>query len=479
MSQFSQSTRTPGSDLRERLYNEEAERCLLGAILLDSDRTLDFCVEKQVETESFFLRPHQTIYAAMLDMSREGKPVDALTLSNKLGAQDKLKEIGGTIYLGQLTESVPTTAHAEYYVDIVRQNHLLRRIIECARNAEKECYSSDDEADMVLGRVEQSFFEISDQRHNLMVPWQFAVKETMKTIEHLRLNKRDVSGVATGFKDIDRQLLGLHAGEMIVLAARPSMGKTSLAMNIAENVATGTPGEKPKAVGIFSLEMTREQLIMRMLGSRARIAAHKIASGYLTPANHGLLAQAADALMKAPIYLDDTGDLDIIELRARARRMKKKHDIELFIVDYLQLLHCKESRREGRQLETSAISGSIKGMAKELKVPVLVLSQLNRAPEAKDREGRPRLADLRDSGSIEQDADVVCLLRRPSRYKDYDKGEGANAEEGLAIVDVAKQRNGPTGEIKLVFLDELMRFENYAGIQEGGEPGAPPDGNEI
>ncbi len=465
---------------RGRLYSEEAERCLLGTILLDPDKTLDFCIEKQVETESFYLRAHRTIYDAMLDMAREGKPVDALTLSNKLSAQGKLDEIGGTIYLGQLTEAVPTTAHAEFYVDIVRQNHLLRRIIECAGNAVNECYSSDGDADMVLGRVEQSFFEISDQRHNLMVPWQHAVKETMKTIEHLRTNKRDVSGIATGFRDIDRQLLGLHSGEMIVLAARPSMGKTSLAMNIAENVAAGSAEEKPRAVGIFSLEMTREQLIMRMLGSRARISTHKIASGYLTPANHGLLAQAADALMKAPIYLDDTGDLDIIELRARARRMKKKHDIELFIIDYLQLLHCKESRKEGRQLETSAISGSIKGMAKELKVPVLVLSQLNRAPEAKDREGKPRLADLRDSGSIEQDADVVCLLRRPSRYRDSDKNEGADAEEGLALVDVAKQRNGPTGEIKLVFLEELMRFENHAaGAHMGEESTSFANGNDL
>lgn len=461
-----------GTADRKPLYDTEAERGVLGCILLDSETVLDFCVERRIEPDSFYTRAHRTIYGAMLEMSGEGRPVDTLTLSNKLSTKNLLDEVGGAVYLSRLVESVPTSAHAEYYIDIVRRNHLLRRIIGCARNAENECYKSDEDAEALLGRIEQEFFNISEERQDIMVPWQHAVKETMTTIEHLSASDREVSGIATGFPDIDKKLLGLHRGEMIVLAARPSMGKTSLAMNIAENVAVGTGREKPVPVGVFSLEMTREQLIMRMLGSRSRVSTHKIAAGYLSRKEHGSLAHAADVLMKAPIYLDDTGALDIVELRARARRMKKKHDIGLFVIDYLQLLHCRESRKEGRQQETSAISGSIKGMAKELNVPVLVLSQLNRAPEARDREGRPRLADLRDSGAIEQDADVVCLLLRPSFYQDHDAEDGEHGEEeGLAVLNVAKQRNGPTGEIKLVFLDEIMRFESYAeGAGAAGEP---------
>lgn len=447
-------------DERRRLYNEEAERGVLGAILLDSQNTLDFCVERQIEADSFSVRAHRTIFSAMLDMSKDGRPVDALTLSNWLSAKGKLDEVGGTMFLGQLIEAVPTAAHAEYYIDILRQCHLLRRIVGCSQKAQNLCVSSDEDVDVILGKVEESFFNISQQRHGVMVPWQHAVRDTMTTIERIRSNKKDLSGIATGFKDLDSRLLGLHKGEMIVLAARPSVGKTSLAMNIVEHVAVGSVDEEPKPVGVFSLEMTREQLIMRLLGSRSRIPTHKIVSGFLTPANHGLLTQAADVLMKAPIFLDDTGALDIVELRARARRMKKKYDIQLFVIDYLQLLHCATSSRESRQTETSAISGSIKGMAKELNVPVLVLSQLNRAPEA--REGKPRLADLRDSGAIEQDADVVCLLRRPALYSEADEGASAK-DRTLAILNIAKQRNGPTGEFNLVFLEDIMRFENYAG----------------
>ena len=252
------------------------------------------------------------------------------------------------------------------------------------------------------------------------------------------------------------------------------MGKTSLAMNIVEHVVLGRTDNQPRPVGIFSLEMSREQLVMRMLSSHAAVPAHKIASGMISNANHGLLAQAADVLMKAPIFLDDTGGLEILELRSRARRMKKKHGIELFVVDYLQLLHAKERSREGRQQEIAFISGSLKNMAKELKVPVLAVSQLNRAPEAREREGKPRLADLRDSGAIEQDADVVCLLYRPSKYKDDTSEAGGGGDESLdnpnvAHVIIAKQRNGPTGSIKLTFRDEVMRFENMAPAAYGQE----------
>lgn len=443
---------------RGPIYNEEAEMGVLGSILLDPSKVLDFCTEKQIRSDSFYLRQHQLIFAAMEEMNKNSRPIDILTLSERLRAQGVLETVGGITYLNRLLDSTPTAAHAEYYVDLVRQQHLLRRIIACARNSENECYTSQEDADAILAKVEQDFFNISEERHSSMIPWDQAVKETMATVENLLNNKKDVHNIPTGFYDLDEKLLGLHPQDMIIIAARPSMGKTSLAMNIAENVALGKNDNPPLPVGIFSLEMSREQLILRLLCSHARISMHEVASGRLSGQKHGKLIAAADLFSKAPIYLDDTGGLDILELRARARRMKKKYNIALFIIDYLQLLHCRERVREGRQNEISAISGSLKNMAKELKVPVLVISQLNRAPEARDREGRPRMADLRDSGSIEQDADVVCLLRIPSKYNEDAPPPTDEAVE--AKIDIAKQRNGPTGEVTLNFFSNIMRFES-------------------
>lgn len=455
---------------RRPIYNDEAERGMLGSILLDAGRVLDFCREKQIRPESFYIRPHQVIYAEMCEMDRAHRPIDILTLADRLKTAGRLEEIGGVDFLNRLLDSTPTAAHAEYYVDLVRQQHLLRRIIDCSRNAENECYTSTEHADLVLAKVEQDFFDISEERHDAMKPWPQAVAETMGTIEHILQSKKGLSGIATGFKDLDEKLLGLHKGEMIVLASRPSMGKTSLAMNIVENVAMSRTDNEPRAVGIFSLEMAREQLVMRMLGAHARIPMHTIAGGYLTNVNFGQLAQAADRLMKAPIFLDDSGGLDIVELRARARRMKKKHDIALLVVDYLQLLQSPDVRRQGRQVEISLISNAIKSMAKELRVPVLVLSQLNRAPEA--REGKPRLADLRESGSIEQDADVVLLLYSEAKYA-KESGEKV-ADENLIKVIIAKQRNGPIGDVNLIFQEDIMRFENAATGSFYNEAGSPP-----
>lgn len=459
---------------RKPLYNEDAERGVLGSILLDWQKVFDFCIEKQILPDSFYLRTHQAIFETMMEMSEARKPIDILTLADRLKAQGKLDEVGGMAFLNQLLDATPTAAHAEYYVDLVRQHHLLRRIVDCARRSETECYTSDDEADQILAKVEQDFFDISEERHSGILPWSKGVMETMAVIDQITQTKKGLSGIPTGFKDLDEKLLGLHDGDMIVLAARPSMGKTSLAMNIVEHVALGKL-DVPRPVCIFSLEMAREQLILRMLGSHARIPAHNIAGGFATKAQFGLLTQSADVLMKAPIFLDDTGGLDILELRARARRMKKKENIALFVIDYLQLLTDEKHRREGRQSEIAAISGSIKNMAKELHVPILVLSQLNRAPEAKEREGKPRLADLRDSGSIEQDADVVCLLRRPALYKD-DTKENVD-DPNLAYIHIAKQRNGPTGEIKLIFMDDIMRFENLAEPSRFDQEGPAPSGD--
>jgi len=438
-------------------YSEEAERSVLGSVLLDSSRVMDLCLENQLVGEVFFVPAHRTIFDAMRDMNARGEAIDMLTLGERLKQAARLDSIGGSVFLDRLIDSTPTAAHAEYYIDIVRQKYLLRMIIDTARRAESECFTSEESADHLLGTVEQSFLEITQHRHGFVTPWRDAVKQTMTKIEHMLETRRGLRGLATGFLNIDNTINGLKSGEMIVVAARPSMGKTSLAMNVAENVALGRndPDHKERAVGIFSLEMSHEALVMRMLCSHAQVSSYKLSSGHISAkGEHGRLTQAASVLTKAPIYLDDTGALDILELRARSRRMKKRQNIELVIIDYLQLLHAKEYTRQGRQVETAVISGHLKAMAKELDLPVMVLSQLSRAPEQRDKLAKPRLSDLRDSGAIEQDADVVWMLRRPCKYD----ADPDHDDESLAVLDVAKNRNGPTGEVKLNFDEEFTRF---------------------
>ncbi|MDA0991511.1 MAG: replicative DNA helicase, partial [Verrucomicrobia bacterium] len=422
-------------------YSEESERGVLGSILLDANRVMDLCIASQLDPDAFYVPLHRTIYSVLLDMNSQGSVIDVLTTTERLDARGKLKEIGGSTSLERLIDATPTAAHAEYYIDIVRQKHLLRRIIACSGALSAECFRTEDTADQVLSRAEQSILEIGEGQHGTAVPWKDAVKESMEQIERIIQTRRGLTGVSTGFAGLDKILQGLRAGEMIVLAARPSMGKTSLAMNIAENIALGIgdPDKTSRAVGIFSLEMSYQALVMRMLCSHARVSGFRLSSGYVdSKGDHAKLATAASVLMKAPIYLDDTGGLDIMELRARARRMRKRFNIEMIMVDYLQLLNSREHARQGRQLETAQISGNLKAMAKELNVPVLVLSQLSRAPDQRDKLGKPKLSDLRDSGAIEQDADVVCMLRRPCQYGD----DVESGDERLAVVEVAKHRNG-------------------------------------
>ncbi|MBT3193394.1 MAG: replicative DNA helicase [Verrucomicrobia bacterium] len=440
-------------------YSEEAERGVLGSILLDFDRALNLAVDSQITPDYFYVPAHRIIYEAMLQMLSVGQAIDVLTLADNLRTQEHLDAIGGDGYLDQLIDSTPTAAHAEYYIDIVRQKYLLRAVINCARDAETACYTGEQSADSLLSEVEQAFLNITENQHGSVTEWPNAVQEVMEYIESVFQSKRGIgSGISTGFLNIDRKLNGLRGSEMIVLAARPSMGKTSLAMNIAEHAALGKndPDGKGHAVGIFSLEMSYASLVTRMLCCHAEVPGFQLSGGYVSTEFHGRIVKAASVLRKAPIFMDDTGGLDVMELRARARRMKKKHNIELIVIDYLQLLNCREYSHQGRQLETSAISSNLKAMAKELNLPVLVLSQLSRAPEQRDKEGRPKLSDLRDSGAIEQDADVVMMLRRPCKYPGT---EGAD-DERLAIVDVVKQRNGPTGEVLLNFEDSYTRFRD-------------------
>lgn len=439
-------------------FSEEAERGVLGSVLLDAERVLDLAVERGLRPESFYLPAHRVLFEVMLAMARENRPVDLLTVTDRLQALGRLEEIGGASFLERLVDSTPTAAHAEYYIDLVRQKHLLRMIIDRARAAQELSYEAVEDADTVLGKVEESFFAISDIQRVRIEPWPDLIRQAVEEIERICTLKKGISGIPTGFIDLDRILLGLHPTDMIVLAARPSMGKTALALNIVENVALGLGGDhQPRPVGIFSLEMSREQLVRRMICSHARVPGHKLAGGFISTDQHRQLMNAAAVLSKAQIYLDDTAGLEVLELRSRARRMRKRFGVELIVVDYLQLLNYPQFANEGRQRETAAISGALKAMAKELNVPVLVLSQLSRAPEQRDKASAiPRLSDLRDSGSIEQDADVVMLLRRPSLYPEDPEHE----DETLAIVNVAKHRNGPIGEVRLNFEAQYTRFEN-------------------
>jgi replicative DNA helicase len=452
--------------------SEEAERAVLGAVLMDSERVLDLCVERQIVPECFYHGWHRALYEFFLQMKEEGRPIDLFAAAQRLRDLGRLDGVGGNDYLERLLGETPTSAHAEYYIDIVRQKHLLRLVIQRSRDAMDACYKGEEDADGILDRAEQSFFDISEVQRSTTVAWSAVINETMEQVEHMLQLRKDITGLPTGYLDLDRVTRGLQRGDLIIIAARPSMGKTSLAMNVAENVALGRVADHlPRPVAIFSLEMSREALAKRMLFSHAGVASTK---SYLSTDDHGRLVQAADVLRRAEIYVDDSAGLSPVELRARARRLRRKHKIELIVVDYLQMMNFPQLAREGRQREVSAISNSLKAMAKELRVPVMVLSQLNRSPETRDRTAVPKLSDLRDSGSIEQDADVVALLRRPCKYPEDERF----ADKRLAILDIAKQRNGPTREIEMDFEEEFTRFGNRT---HGVDPadGVAPSSGEI
>ena len=469
-----------GDRPRVQPYSEEAERGLVGASLLEPSRVLDLCTASGIGPGSFYISSHSEVFDAMLEMSQRNQVIDLLTVSQHLRDIGKLDAIGGATFLEQLVESTPTAAHAQYYMDIVFQKYLLRTVIDRARETIDDCYASEEDASEILGKAESTFFEIAAETGSSVRSWSDLVKGAMSDFETIFQTGRGVTGLSTGFRDIDRLLMGFKAGDMIILAARPSMGKTSLAMNIVENITTGYKGcsvrpddPSPKPVGIFSLEMSAEQLVRRMVCCAGKVPSDQLSSGYLSKDFHTNLMSAADTLIKAPIYLDDTPGLSVLELRSRARRMVRKYDVGFFVIDYLQLLHYPQ-KAENKQLETAAMSAAVKGMAKELQVPVLVLSQLSRAPESRDRLAVPKLSDLRDSGSIEQDADIVMLLRRPCKYPD---DEEAN-DKTLSVVHVAKHRNGPTGEIRMNFHEQYTRFSDRTQREAEAiaEPAVAPGG---
>ena len=466
-------------------HSAEAERGVLGSILIDAEagedlRVLDLCLTHGLEPESFYDPRYRILFETLLEMSRATLPVDGVTLIERLTALGRIDAVGGNTVIESLINSTPTSAHAEYYIDIVRQKHVLRKLISTARETERKCFEeSGRAADVILGEAETAFLGIGGDASTKM-DWKIAVDRTFKSIERLFESSGMIEGLPTGFKYIDEKLLGLKKSEMIVIAARPSVGKTSFAMNIAECVAMGRDingrpfeGEngRPHPVLIFSLEMDTLSLAKRMLCGRAHVSSWRISRNLMAKAEKtdatAALIRAAGELKKAPIFLDDASGLDIADLRARARRMKRQHGIELIVIDYLQLCQCREVAKQGRQIEVSRISGQIKSMAKELQVPVIVLSQLSRANEQRgDKNEIPKLSDLRDSGAIEQDADVVMMLRRPSMVRaTRDDVETQN----LAIVDVAKHRNGETGDVKMNFFRDYVRFGDRAQKDETAE----------
>lgn len=463
-------------EMRTPPNNVEAERAVLGSILLDAtgrggDRVMDICLTGGVSPETFFDPRNRTIYATMLDMNRKSKPLDAITLMEELRVGGKVETVGGAAYVQSLIDQVQTTANAEYYLSIIRAKQLRRTLIDRAVKTIGNCYdeAKNPDAQAVLGEAEKDFLEIG-LRGTATMPWSEAVQSSFDRIDRMfGSDGKTLEGLSTGLTHLDEKLQGLKPSEMIVIAARPSVGKTSLAMNIAESCALGldmnnvpvkTDNGTRHPVMIFSLEMPVEALTKRMIAGRAHVNTWRLNRG-LCPSNEkrmliNNLTIAAGELKDAPIYVDDTASLDVMDLRARARRAKKAHGIELIVIDYLQLCVCREAARQGsRQIEVSMISQQIKAMAKELKIPVIVLSQLSRANEQRnDKFERPKLSDLRDSGAIEQDADVVFLLRRPSRTP----SDPESKDETLAIIDVAKNRNGETGEVKVNFFREYTRF---------------------
>jgi replicative DNA helicase len=445
----------------------EAEQGVLGCVLLSPNDCLGVCIEKfKSGAEVFYDLRHQTIFKVLAEMYDAREAIDLITLQQRLKNRQMLEEVGGLAYLSALPDAVPSAANLSYYLDIVQEKFLLRRMIQTCTGVVSRVYEHEGEIDALMDEVERDILRISESRvQSHTPPIKQLVNKAINTIESFHQQQGVLTGVGTGFADLDRMTTGLHGGEMIVIAARPSMGKTSLAMNMAEHAAI----EQRLPVGVFSLEMTADSLVLRMLCSRSRVNLRSVREGFLAERDFPKLTGAAGKLAGAPLFIDDSSGLSILQLRAKARRMAQQYGIKLFVIDYLQLLHSTARRAENRQQEIADISSGIKSLAKELDVPVIVLSQLNR--EIEREKGRPpRLSDLRESGSIEQDADVVGLLYRPKAGED-DEGGGSADEEAVPVnLLIAKQRNGPTGDVNLTFLKPYTRFETAAKVSDEDVP---------
>jgi replicative DNA helicase len=433
-------------------------------LLSPQDRIAE--VVEKINESYFYIPAHQIIYSALVDLWNRNQGIDLITFTQSLRDRNLLETVGGAAFVTSLFTFVPTAANIGYYLEIVRDKYILREIIAACTEGARRSYEEQDEVDNLLDEVEQKIYAVGEDRFKgESLTMKDQVMDAIEAIEKLWEQKGSLTGIATGFIEFDRMTSGLHPAEMIIIAARPSMGKTALVMNIVEHVAV----HEKKPVAVFSLEMSSQQLVQRMLCSRARVNLRKTRDGFLADTDFDKLTAAAAKLAEADIYIDDTPGLTILELRAKARRLKSRHDIAMIVIDYLQLLRSTSRRgQDNRQIEISEISAGIKGLAKELNIPVIVAAQLNRNPEIRTGEskGRPRLSDLRESGSIEQDADLVGLLVRQEYYADTE--EEKDEFEGKAELIIAKQRNGPTGDVPLTFIKEFTRFEDRA--REEREP---------
>jgi replicative DNA helicase len=435
--------------------NIEAERSILGAILLDN---LSYNqAAEHLKPEDFLLDSHRRIYSRMVDLADSSRSIDLITLAEELGRNGELETIGGAAYVTGLLDGVPDRPSIEHYIRIVRDKSLLRGLIHTATAAIARASEQSDSAEEILNDTEAQIFQLSEKRIGRgFMGVSEIVRESFGSVDALLQRGRRITGLETHYPDLDEKTSGLQKSDLIIIAGRPSMGKTSFAMNIAEN-ASITDG---KTVAVFSLEMSKEALLQRMLCSVARVDAHKFRTGSLWQDDMRKIGQALENLSQAPIFVDDTPGITVSEMRAKARRLQQsKGALDLVLVDYLQLMSGGGKRYENRTQEVSAISRGLKALAKELQVPVVALSQLSRAPESRGSgDHRPQLADLRESGSIEQDADVVAFIFREEVYKPDDPDL-----EGIAELIIRKQRNGPTGTVKLAFLKSSTRFESLAG----------------
>jgi replicative DNA helicase len=432
-------------------------------VLLSPNDCLGICIEKfKKGVEVFYDLRHQVIFDTLVEMYDGKQPIDVITLQQRLKDRNQLDPVGGVTYLSALPDAVPSAANLEYYLEIVREKYILRKMIQTCTGVVSKVYDHEGKVDGLLDEVERDILKISEERvEGVSMAMKDLVHRAINTIEDYHQRQGMLTGIGTGFVDFDKMTSGLHGGEMIVIAARPSMGKTSLVMNIVEHAVL----EEKIPVGVFSLEMTAESLVLRMLCSRARVNMRNIRDGFLAERDFPKLTGAAGKLANAPLYIDDTAGLSILQLRAKARRMHQQYGIKMVVIDYLQLLNGGNSRVESRQQEVAMISNGVKALAKELSVPVIVLSQLNRELE-KDKSRKPRLSDLRESGAIEQDADLIALLYKPEEGKD-DEDAAPQDQEAIPVnLLIAKQRNGPTGDVHLTFFKGYTRFESAAKVAD-------------
>ena len=432
-------------------HDLDAEKSVLGAILINN-QTFNQAAEV-LDAQDFFRDAHRKIFEKMVALTDRSDPVDLITLKDELDRSGELEDVGGPAYISALTDGVPRSANVEYYARIVKEKSTLRRLIQSATEVLTRAYDAEATADDQLDEAERAIFDIAEGRARAgFVSLGELVDRGYGMLEQLQLHQGLVTGIPSGFADLDEMTRGFQPSDLIIVAARPAMGKTSLVLNIALHCGV----EAGKTVGIFSLEMSKEQLFLRMLTSEARVDAHRFRGGFLGEQDYERLVTAFPRLHDARVFVDDTPSVGILEIRAKARRLKLEHGLDLLVIDYLQLMQGR-GRFENRQQELAAISRSLKILAKELNIPIIALSQLSRAPEARG-DHRPQSSDLRESGALEQDADVVLFIFREDMYSVED--ERRPDVEGVAELIIGKQRNGPTGTVKLAFLKQYTRFEN-------------------